>query len=70
MRNFGAILLLLGVLGFFYSSGKVEELGPVPEGKTVSEGLQYEAGRWEIARYGCAGAAFIGLLLAFFPKGR
>lgn len=70
MRNFGAILLLLGVLGFFYSSGKLEELGPVPEGQTVTESLRYDSGRWEMARYACAGAAFIGLLLAFFPKGR
>jgi hypothetical protein len=70
MRNFGAILLLLGVFGFFYASDRVEKAGPVPEGKTISEGLEYTAGRWEMVRYGCAGAAFIGLLLAFFPKGR
>lgn len=70
MRNFGAILLLLGVLGFFYASNQVEKNGPVPEGKTVSESLEYSSGRWEMARYGCAGAAFVGLLLAFFPKGR
>lgn len=70
MRNFGAILLLLGVLGFFYSSGQAEKAGAVPEGKTVSESLEYDAGRWEMVRYGCAGAAFIGLLLALFPKGR
>ncbi len=70
MRNFGAILLLLGVLGFFYSSGQLEKAGTVPEGKTVSESLEYDAGRWEMARYGCVGAAFVGLLLALFPKGR
>jgi hypothetical protein len=70
MRNFGAILLLLGVLGFFYASDRVEKAGPLPEGQTVTEALETAAGRWEMARYGCAGAAFVGLLLAFFPKGR
>jgi hypothetical protein len=70
MRNFGAILLLLGVLGFFYASDRSEKAGPLPQGQTVTESLETTAGRWEMVRYGCAGAAFIGLLLALFPKGR
>ena len=70
MRNFGGILLLLGVLGFFYSSSQIERLEPVPAGKTVSESLEYPSGRWEMVRYACAGAGFIGVLLALFPKGR
>lgn len=70
MRNFGGILLLLGVLGFFYASSQVEKHEPVPAGASVSEGLDEPAGRWEMARYVGAGAAGIGLLLALFPKGR
>jgi hypothetical protein len=70
MRNFGGILLLLGVLGFFYASTKLEDLEPLPQGASISEDLERPAGRWELTRYVCAGAAGIGLLLALFPKGR
>ena len=51
MRNFGAILLLAGILGFFYSSSRLEQQTPLPEGLTVRESLELPAGRWEIARY-------------------
>ena len=70
MRNTGAILLLLGILGFFYSSSRLDAVEPLPEGLSVSEGLKEPAGRWEMARYGCAAAAAVGLLMAMFPKGR
>jgi hypothetical protein len=70
MRNFGAILLVLGILGFVYASSRLDEAVPLPEGLSVSEGLKEPAGRWEMARYGCAAAAGFGLLMAMFPKGR
>ena len=70
MRNFGGILLLLGVIGFFYASSRMEKHEPLPQGVSVSQGLDKPAGRWEMARYACAGGAGIGLLLALFPKGR
>jgi hypothetical protein len=70
MRNLGGILLLLGVLGFFYASSQLSDLEPVPQGLGIREGLAYPAGRWEMARYGCAAAAGFGLLMALFPKGR
>ncbi len=70
MRNFGAILLLAGILGFFYSSSRLEQQTPLPEGLTVRESLELPAGRWEIARYACGGAAALGLLLALLPRGR
>jgi len=70
MRNFGGILLVLGILGFFYTSSKLGEVEPLPEGLSISEGLKEPAGRWEVARYGCAAAAGFGLLMAMFPKGR
>jgi len=70
MRNFGAVLMLLGILGFFYASSKLEEVPPLAERLTVAEGLKEPAGRWEMARYGAAVAAGFGLLMAMFPKGR
>lgn len=70
MRNFGGILLLLGLFGFFYATSKTEDLEPVPQGIGVRESLSYPAGRWEVARYGIAAVAATGLLLLLFPKGR
>ena len=70
MRNLGGVLLLAGALGFFYCSARLSELDPLPAGKTVSESLQYPAGRFEIARYGAALSGVLGLILALFPKGR
>ncbi len=70
MRNFGGILLLLGVLGFFYASSQLSALEPVPQGLDVRASLQYAAGRWDVFRYACAAAGGIGLLLALFPRGR
>ncbi len=70
MRNFGGIVLLLGIFGFVYSGTQLEKYDPVPPGKSVNEALQYPAGKWEIARYGCAAAAGFGLLMAMYPKGR
>lgn len=70
MRNFGGIMLVLGILGFFYSTGQKDKHPAPPEGLTVSETMSYPAGRWEMARYAAAGIAGFGLLMAFFPKGR
>lgn len=70
MRNFGGTLLLLGILGFFYSSSRIDDLGPLPAGLSVSEGLKEPTGRWELARYAFGAVAGIGLLMAMFPKGR
>ncbi len=70
MRNFGLILLLLGIFGFVYASSRTSELGPAPEGLSLRESLESPAGRWEIARYAVAAVAGTGLILALFPKGR
>jgi hypothetical protein len=70
MRNLGGILLMLGILGFFYATSKTEQLEPVPEELSISESLRYPAARWEIARYGVAAMGAMGLLLLLFPKGR
>jgi hypothetical protein len=70
MRNFGATLLVLGALGFFYCSSRLSEVEPLPEGLSIGESLDHPAGRWDMARYGSAAAAGFGLLMALFPKGR
>lgn len=70
MRGFGAVLLLAGALGFLTASQKTSEYGPPAAEQSVSESLREPAGRWELARYGCATAAALGLILALFPKGR
>ncbi len=70
MRNAGGMLLLVGILGFFYCSAHLSNLEPVPAGKSVSESLQYSAGRFEVGRYAAAMAGAMGLILVFFPKGR
>jgi hypothetical protein len=70
MRNFGGILLVLGILGFFYSSSQLSNFDPLPEGLTIQESLRQPAGRWDVGRYVFAGVAGFGLLMALFPKGR
>jgi len=70
MRNVGAILLLLGIVGFLYCSSQLSDLPPLPQGLSVSESLELPTGRWEMGRYACAAAAGFGLLMAVFPKGR
>ena len=70
MRSFGVILVVLGILGYFYVSSRLDDAQPLPEGLSISEGLKEPAGRWEMARYGCAAVAGFGLLMAMFPKGR
>ena len=70
MRNFGGIMLLLGVLGFFYCGGQRDNYPPLQEGLSLSDSWQQPAGKWEVGRYACAAVAGFGLLMAFFPKGR
>jgi len=70
MRNLGGIMLLLGILGFAYASGQLDEHEPVPPGLGIAESLEYPAARWELLRYGSAAVAGFGLLMAMFPRGR
>jgi len=70
MRNFGFVLLLAGVAGFFYCSSRRAEFEPLRAGLSVSESLDTERGKWDAGRYGCAAAAFAGLLLTMVPQGR
>jgi hypothetical protein len=68
MRNLGLLLLFAGALGFFYASSRLSNMNELPEGASISEALEHPTGRWEMARYGAAGAAAFGLLLAAFGK--
>ena len=70
MRLAGGIMLLAGLLAFFYCSTRLEDLPPVPAGVELGDYLKYEAGGWELRRYGAAVVALIGVLLTLFPKGR
>lgn len=70
MRNFGFVLMVVGILGFFYCSSQMSQAPPLPEGLSLQEELREPGGRWEVARYVAAGVAGFGLLMAFFPKGR
>jgi hypothetical protein len=70
MRNMGGILLILGIAGFFYCSSRLSDMAPLPSEMSVGQSLEQPAGRWEMARYACAGVAAFGLLMALFPKGR
>ena len=64
------IALLGGIIGFFYSSARLGDAEAMPPDIPISEYTRYEAGRWELLRYACAGIAGIGALLALFPQGR
>ena len=70
MRNLGAILLLAGIIGFFYCSTHLSGLEGIPEGTSLGDYVRYDAGKLELGRYLSLIAAMIGLILALFPKGR
>jgi hypothetical protein len=70
MRNFGGILMILGILGFFYCVSQLSNYDPLPEGLSISDALKQPAGRWDVGRYVCAAAGGFGLLMALYPKGR
>jgi hypothetical protein len=70
MRLSGLVLLVGGILGFFYCASRLSGLGPIPENIPLGDYFNYEAGKWEMARIGAAVAALLGVLLSLFPKGR
>jgi hypothetical protein len=70
VRNTGIVLIAGGLLAFFYCASRLSGLEPVPDGVAISDYLRYDAGKWELGRYGAAIAALLGVLLSFFPKGR
>jgi hypothetical protein len=70
MRTIGALLVLAGIVGFFYCSSQLEGLASIPEGTSLGDYLKYEPGKFELGRYLSLVAGFVGVILAMFPKGR
>lgn len=69
MRTLGLLLLVGGLVGFFYCSTRLSGFEPVPASVPIGDYMQYEAGKWELARYGSALATLLGIVLSLFPKG-
>jgi len=70
MRNFGAMLIVAGIVGYIYCSDQLTKLEPVPEETSIGKSLEYPAGKFEVGRYAAVAGAFCGLLLAMYPQGR
>lgn len=70
MRTLGALLLLVGIVGFFYCSSQMSGLAPIPEGTSLGDYVRTDAGRFELGRYLSLVSGLIGGLLSMFPKGR
>jgi hypothetical protein len=70
MRNFGWVLLLVGVAAFFYCGSRAAELEPLRPGLSVSESMETDRGKWDAGRYAGAAAAFTGLVLTMLTRGR
>jgi hypothetical protein len=70
MRTFGLLLLVVGIVGFFYCSSQLDKLDPLPEGLTITGSLKYPAGKMEVGRFAAVAAGGIGVLFMMFPTGR
>jgi hypothetical protein len=64
------MMLLVGALGSFYATGRMQESEPVPPDIGLSEYTRYPAGRWELVRYALIAIGGIGAVFALFPEGR
>ena len=63
-------MALVGALGFFYATDRMQKSEPVPPGISLTEYTRYPGGIWELARYALGAMGAIGALLALFPEGR
>ena len=70
MRNFGMLMVVAGIVGFFYCSSELSKHEPVPEGLSMSRSWEYPAGKLEVGRYAGVAAAFVGVLFVMAPQGR
>ena len=70
MRTFGLLMIVAGIVGFFYCSSHMSGLPEIPDGTALGDYVRTDAGRYELGRYLSLMSGFIGLLLYFFPKGR
>jgi hypothetical protein len=70
MRTLGALLLLVGIVGFFYCSSNMQGLESIPDGTSLSRYLEYDAGKFELGRYLSLISGLVGIVLSLLPKGR
>jgi hypothetical protein len=70
MRNFGLLLMVVGVATYLYCTSQMSGLQPLGENADLADYFRNAAGRFELGRFAGAGAALIGILMAFFPQGR
>jgi hypothetical protein len=70
MRTLGAVLVVLGIVGFVLASDQIEKMGPPAYELELGEYLRHPTGRMELLKYGAAVTGAVGLLLALYPKGR
>jgi hypothetical protein len=69
MKRMGVVLLVLGLAGFVWTSGKRAGYDSIEGGlkSTFSSSERSKKEGWETARWGCAALAVAGLALVFVP---
>jgi hypothetical protein len=70
MRQTGGVLVLVGVVGFFYCGSRLSETPAVRERADLVEALHEPAGRWEVGRYASAFVGATGSVLLLFTRRR
>ena len=70
MRKFGLLLIVIGVAAYFYCTSQMTGLEPLGENADLADYFRNTVGRLELGRFAGAGAALVGILMAFFPQGR
>jgi len=70
MRNRGAMLLVLAVIGYLFCASKLAEAPPLAPGLSLRESLSEPAGRWEAAEYACVILGAVGAIFLFLPRPR
>ncbi len=70
MRQWGGLIVLVGVIGFFYCGDRVAKAPPLPEGLSVTRTLRQPAGPWIVGRFVCACVAASGAVILLFARNR
>jgi hypothetical protein len=70
MRHAGAVLVLVGVVGYFYCSSKVSGAPPYRQDAGILETLREPGARWDLARYASAFVGATGSVLLLFTRRR
>ena len=68
MRNFGMIMLLLGIAGAIYCTMELGGYEPVPPDLGIMESLEYPAGKLQTGQYAFGVMAAFGFVLAMVPR--